>query len=328
MEKELGVKVLSDQGRGSVSWIVGAIDWIVSNAQRPAVISMSLGGGGRAASYQRSIDMATSKGVTVVVAAGNNNADACNFSPAYVPSAITVGSTDSRDARSGFSNKGRCLAIYAPGSGVQSAGHRSDSASATMSGTSMACPHVAGAAALLLEENPSMTPAAVLQTMLDKSASNVLTGVTDTCPNKLLWVGEGSGEQKPVPTPAPTPAPDPNLYWAIGSTTHPAQTCDEVCAAGGSTCSQMALDDLNSKDMIYLMEKYALAGFTCSGPPSQACAGGSNCVRWGSPYIHNGHHHGKHGDCWGGSQPSVAPCGQRPSDGNHRRLCPCNRLAR
>lgn len=192
-----GVKVLSDSGSGSVSWIVGAIDWIVTNGQRPAVVSMSLGGGGRAAAYQRSIDVATSKGVTVVVAAGNNNADACNFSPAYVPSAITVGSTDSRDARSGFSNKGKCVEIYAPGSSVQSAGHRSDTASATMSGTSMACPHVAGAAALLLEADPGMSPSKVLETMLAKAASNVLTGLTNTCPNKLLWVGSG-----PAPTAA------------------------------------------------------------------------------------------------------------------------------
>jgi subtilisin family serine protease len=201
-----GVKVLSNSGSGSLSWIVGAIDWIATQGQRPAVVSMSLGGSGRSAAYTRAIDTASNNGVTVVVAAGNENSDACNFSPAFVPSAITVGSTDSRDARSSFSNYGSCLQIYAPGSNIKSAGHRTDLQSATMSGTSMACPHVAGAAALVLETNPNMKSDQILSTMLSKAVSNRISGVKSTCPNKLLYVGGDSG---PAPGPAPTPAPAP-----------------------------------------------------------------------------------------------------------------------
>merc|ERR1712217_885630 len=98
---------------------------------------------------------AVNAGVGVVVAGGNSNSDSCNFSPAFVPSAITVGSTTSTDDRSSFSNYGRCTNIWAPGSSILSAGHRSDTGTATLGGTSMACPHVSGGAALVLQRNPS-----------------------------------------------------------------------------------------------------------------------------------------------------------------------------
>jgi len=214
-----GVKVLSNSGSGSLSWIVGAIDWITTKGQRPAVVSMSLGGPGRSAAYTRAIDTASKNGLTVVVAAGNENSDACNFSPAFVPAAITVGSTTSRNARSSFSNYGSCLQIYAPGSDIRSAGHRSDSQQATMSGTSMACPHVAGAAALLLEANHNLDSKQILSTMLSKAVSNGITGVKSTCPNKLLYVGGGSG-----PAPGPTPTPAPTQPPAGGS-------CPSVCVS-------------------------------------------------------------------------------------------------
>jgi hypothetical protein len=184
-----GVKVLSDGGSGSTSWIVGAIDWVVAKGERPAVISMSLGGPGVSNAYKTAIDAAANAGVTMVVAGGNSNADACNFSPAFVNTAITVGSTAKGDSRSSFSNYGSCTQIYAPGSDIKSAGNSNDDASATMSGTSMACPHVAGAAALLLESTPTMAPSEVLEKMLENAVTNALTGLSSSCPNKLLYVG-------------------------------------------------------------------------------------------------------------------------------------------
>jgi subtilisin family serine protease len=140
------VKVLSDKGGGSFSWFADGLDWVEQQkALRPAILSASLGGNGRNAASKTAIDKATAAGIMVVVAAGNSggNYDACRASPAYVKNAITVGSTTKTDARSGFSSIGPCLDLFAPGSGVISAYKGSDTATRSLSGTSMACPHVA-----------------------------------------------------------------------------------------------------------------------------------------------------------------------------------------
>jgi len=205
------VKVLSDSGSGSWSWSYEALDWLAAGTAkdvRPAVASMSLGGPGSQQAMRKAVDAAVNSGVVVVVAGGNSNTDACNFSPAFVPSAITVGSTTSEDKRSSFSNYGSCTDIWAPGSSVESAAHTSDSGSATFSGTSMACPHVSGGAALLLGVDPSKSPATVVQNLLEKAALNVISDLRAGDTNALLWVGEGS-----APTPAPTPAPPPG--WSV-----------------------------------------------------------------------------------------------------------------
>merc|ERR1719458_2385076 len=115
------------------------------------------------------VNSAVESGVTIVVAGGNSNSDACGFVPAFVPSAITVGSTDSEDARSFFSNFGSCTDIWAPGSSITSASHEDDTGSKTFSGTSMACPHVAGGAALVLENNPSFKAEQVVDKLLANS---------------------------------------------------------------------------------------------------------------------------------------------------------------
>jgi len=209
------VKVLSDQGSGSWSWSYEALDWLAAGTAknvRPAVASMSLGGPGSQQAMREAVDAAVNSGVVVVVAGGNSNTDACNFSPAFVPSAVTVGSTTSEDKRSSFSNYGSCTDIWAPGSSVESAAHTSDSGSATFSGTSMACPHVSGGAALVLGVDPSKNPATVLQDLMDKATMNVIDDLKFGDTNALLWVGEGI-----APTPAPTPAPPPNT-WSITGT--------------------------------------------------------------------------------------------------------------
>merc|ERR1712113_1259971 len=171
------VKVLSDQGSGAWSWSYQALDWLATSSVRPAVASMSLGGNGVVAGMRDAVDAAVSAGVVVSVAAGNSNADACGFSPAYVPSAITVGSTTSTDARSSFSCYGTCVDIWAPGSNVVSASHTSDTGTTSLSGTSMSCPHVSGAAALVLEADPSKKASAVLQDLIDTSYRYVLSGL-------------------------------------------------------------------------------------------------------------------------------------------------------
>jgi len=186
------VKVLSDRGSGSWSWSYYALDWLATNPTRPAVASMSLGGFGTQQAMADAVDAAVNGGVTVVVAGGNSNSDACRFSPAFVPSAITVGSTTSLDARSSFSNYGSCTNIWAPGSSVVSASHTSDTGSRSLSGTSMACPHVSGAAALVLEADPTKKASAVLEELLADAERDVLTGLRTGDTNALLYVGARS----------------------------------------------------------------------------------------------------------------------------------------
>jgi len=183
------VKVLNDAGSGQFSWSVDALDFLATRGERPAIASMSLGGSGTLQTMKDAVDAATAAGVTVVVAAGNDNSDACGFSPAYVPSALTVGSTDQSDARSYFSNYGRCVDFWAPGSSITSASHASDTGSATFSGTSMACPHVSGGAALVLARSPSNNPNKVLSDLSDASAKNVISDLTADDINELLQVG-------------------------------------------------------------------------------------------------------------------------------------------
>jgi len=196
------VAVLSPAGSGDLAGIIDAIDWILVNGEKPAVISMSVGGPKYSEhTWQVAIDAVTAGGIVVVVSAGNNNIDACEKAPAFVPSAITVGSTDKSDSRSSFSNYGTCIDIFAPGSDVLSAGHLDDTDRTIKSGTSMACPHVAGAAALILGQNPSLSAYSVTANLISKATPNLITGIpsSPSSPNKLLYVGDEP------PTPAPTP---------------------------------------------------------------------------------------------------------------------------
>jgi subtilisin family serine protease len=197
-------KVLSDTGSGSFSWSYLALDWIATKGERPAVVSMSLGGSGTLGAMKTAVDATVAAGVTVVVAGGNSNADACGFSPAFVPSAITVGSTTSMDARSSFSNYGSCTDMWAPGSSILSCGIDSDTSTSTLSGTSMACPHVSGGAAIILGGNAGASPAQVLSDLLSAAEPNAISGLMAGDTNKLLWVSSN-----PAPAPPPVPPPPP-----------------------------------------------------------------------------------------------------------------------
>lgn len=187
--KVYSVKVLSDSGSGQFSWAIGALDYVSAKGQKPAVASMSLGGKGIVASIATAINEATANGVVVSVAAGNSRDDACGYSPAYVPTAITVGSTNALDVMSVFSNYGSCTNIWAPGSQIVSCGVLTDWTAKPLDGTSMACPHVSGAAAIVLTAEPDLTPKQVLERLHANAKDDKIWGLGDDDTNKFLWVG-------------------------------------------------------------------------------------------------------------------------------------------
>lgn len=180
------VRVLDCAGSGSLSGVVAGLDWVAGSSLRPAVANLSLGSS-KSSTVNAAVAGAFNKGVTMVVAAGNNNADACLYSPSSEPTAITVGATTSSDARASYSNYGSCVDVFAPGSNITSAWHTSALATNTISGTSMASPHVAGIAALALQANPKATPAGVAQFILNNATTLRLSSIGTGSPNKLVY---------------------------------------------------------------------------------------------------------------------------------------------
>jgi aqualysin 1 len=214
----ISVRVLDCYGSGSWAGVIAGVDWVRNNHVKPAVVNMSLGGGANQ-SLDDAIANLHNAGVTVVVAAGNSSADACGYSPARAPSAVTVGATTSTDARASFSNWGTCLDIFAPGENITSAwapftppyepeppscpncvipyiGVATTPANDvgiattqtnTISGTSMASPHVAGVAALFLQGNPTATPATVTSAIINNATTGVVSNAGSGSPNRLLY---------------------------------------------------------------------------------------------------------------------------------------------
>lgn len=186
----IGVRVLDCNGSGTVSGVIAGVDWVaqqkIANPSRLMVANMSLGGGASTA-LDAAVNNAVARGVTVVVAAGNSNADACLSSPARAVNAITVGATASNDSRASFSNFGTCVDLFAPGVSITSAWNTSSTALAVANGTSMASPHVAGMVAQYLMWNGSATPAVVTSTILGAATQNIVTGAGVGSPNRLAF---------------------------------------------------------------------------------------------------------------------------------------------
>ncbi|MEN8720080.1 MAG: S8 family peptidase [Oceanococcaceae bacterium] len=189
------VRVLGCGGSGSSAGVIAGMEWVAENAEYPAVVNMSLGGGASAA-QDAAIDALFNAGILPVVAAGNDNADACNSSPGRAPNAFNVASSDNQDRESSFSNHGVCVDIVAPGSSITSADFQSTNGSSVLSGTSMASPHVAGAAALILGANPSLAPGDVASALLSNATVGAiaLSPATAGTPNLLLNVLPEAGK--------------------------------------------------------------------------------------------------------------------------------------
>ncbi len=189
--KLVAVRVLNCTGSGTNAGVIAGVDWVTANAVKPAVANMSLGGGANT-TLDNAVKRSIASGVSYAIAAGNGNilgwpANACNYSPARVPEAITVGATDKNDRRASFSNYGTCLDLFAPGVGITSAWKDNDTATNTISGTSMATPHTAGVAALYLANNPTASPAQVRDAVVNNATSGKVQDPRTGSPNKLLY---------------------------------------------------------------------------------------------------------------------------------------------
>ena len=190
----VAVRVLNCAGSGSNAGVIAGVDWVRNNAVKPAVANMSLGGG-PSASLDLAVNNAVNAGVVFAVAAGNSNANACNYSPAAAAAALTVGATEINDVRASYSNFGSCVDLFAPGSNITSAWNTTNTATNTISGTSMASPHVAGVAALYLSANTTASPSAVESAIEGAATPNKVTNPGTGSPNLLLYslVSGGGG---------------------------------------------------------------------------------------------------------------------------------------
>ncbi|MGV9692052.1 S8 family peptidase [Streptomyces sp. NPDC003444] len=187
--KIVAVRVLDDNGSGTTEQVIAGIDWVTENHQGPSVANMSLGGSADPA-LDEAVKKAIASGVTFGVAAGNESSDAGQGSPSRVAEAITVASSTKDDQQSSFSNFGAVVDIYAPGSDITSAWNDSDTGTKTISGTSMATPHVVGAAAVYLAGHPDATPAQVAEALVGGASADKIGNASPGTANKLLKIVE------------------------------------------------------------------------------------------------------------------------------------------
>ncbi|CCQ12842.1 Alkaline serine exoprotease A precursor [Pseudoalteromonas luteoviolacea B = ATCC 29581] len=242
----VAVKVLDCQGQGRYSDVIAGMDWVKKHAVHPAVVNMSLGGG-----ISRAIDEAANAmvqtGLHVVVAAGNENQFACNSSPARAEKVITVGASTIRDKRADFSNFGACVDLFSPGESITSAWIGERNSLNTISGTSMASPHVAGAIALLLEQNPNLTPFEAKAEIVRRSSKDKLTALNTGSPNYLLFSRDGETPD----TDAPIPPLLPNVRVAV-SAAQEEQLKFVLEAPAGQASLQIKLEGGNGDADLYV----------------------------------------------------------------------------
>ncbi|MFE6311705.1 S8 family peptidase [Streptomyces rochei] len=185
--KIVAVRVLDNNGSGTTAGVIAGIDWVTANHSGPSVANLSLGGGA-STTLDTAVRNSIASGVTYAVAAGNSGANASSYSPARVTEAITVGATTSTDAKASYSNYGSVLDLFAPGSSITAGWHTGDTATNTISGTSMATPHVAGAAAVYLANHTSATPAQVATALVNGATTGKVTSPGTGSPNRLLKI--------------------------------------------------------------------------------------------------------------------------------------------
>ena len=195
------VRALECDGSGWSSTVMAGMDWAIGHHQagQPAVMNLSIGGFTNS-SFDTTVQSAINDGITVVAAAGNAGQDACLASPARVPAAITVAATDNLDAQASWSNYGSCVDIHAPGVAIRSAYNNAATGYNTMSGTSMATPHVSGAAAIMLARTPSLTPAQVHQSIISNATTGVVSAIKGSTPNRLLFIPAAAPVSVPITT--------------------------------------------------------------------------------------------------------------------------------
>nr|CEL15203.1 Alkaline serine exoprotease A precursor [Kibdelosporangium sp. MJ126-NF4] len=233
------VRVLDCNGSGTTAQVVAGIDWVTTNAVKPAVANMSLGGGVDA-TLDAAVKKSIASGVTYAIASGNSNANACNYSPARVPEAITVNASTDTDARASFSNFGTCTDIFGPGQSIVSSWNTNDTATNNISGTSMATPHVAGGAALYLADNPAATPQQVRDALVNAASDGKITSPGTGSPNKLLFTGSGGTE--PPPVTCATKTNDTDVAIPDLSTVNSPISVSECTGKKGATAGKVAVD--------------------------------------------------------------------------------------
>ena len=226
------VAVIPCTGLGTSTSVLAGIDWVNRHASRPAVVNMSLA----AASYQAlddAVQNSINSGITYVVAAGNYSADACGYSPARLPAAITVGSIGESDTRDPSTNYGSCIDVFAPGVYITSTWN--DGGSGLLAGTSTASPHVAGAAALFLEANPGASPRQVSDQITSQATGGAVYGAGTGSPNLLLYTLDLAGAPVPTPSPTPAPSPTPTPSPTPSPTPTPVPSCSGASFSGTLT---------------------------------------------------------------------------------------------